>query len=76
MTGRRPRAHPDVIAAEVDPARDRRRGDCRRVTPKGRGKSSVAIEQDGLPGREAVDAVKQFWWERFDQLTELLGNEG
>jgi hypothetical protein len=41
-------------------------------TAKGGGKSSVAVEQDKLPSREAAAEVKRFWTERFDALGEVL----
>ena len=39
---------------------------------KGTGKSSVAVEQDRLPTREAAEGVKRFWAERFAELGEVL----
>jgi hypothetical protein len=39
---------------------------------KGKGKSSVALEQARLPDRETADALKQRWTERLDALREEL----
>ena len=41
-------------------------------TPKGRSKSSVAIQHPKLPDRETADRLKQYWTERFDALSEAL----
>ena len=41
-------------------------------SPKGSGKSSVAIEQARLPDRETSERVKQRWGERLDALREEL----
>jgi uncharacterized protein YndB with AHSA1/START domain len=45
-------------------------------TPKGAGRSSVAIEQLKLPSREAAAQVKEEWAARFDALQALLANAG
>jgi hypothetical protein len=39
---------------------------------KGEARSSVAIEHQGLSGRDAVDAVKKTWSDAFDRLSGLL----
>jgi hypothetical protein len=39
---------------------------------KGKGKSSVALEQARLPDRDRADRVKQFWSERLDALGQEL----
>jgi hypothetical protein len=39
---------------------------------KGDGKSSVSVEQQKLPSREATDAFKKEWTRRFDALADLL----
>jgi hypothetical protein len=39
---------------------------------KGRGKSSVAIEQAKLPDRETADRLKLYWTAKLDALGELL----
>jgi hypothetical protein len=41
-------------------------------TSKGKGKSSVALEQARLPDREAAEVLKQRWFERLDALAESL----
>lgn len=41
-------------------------------TPKGDGKSSVAIEHTGLASREDAEARKLYWGERLTALAELL----
>jgi hypothetical protein len=40
---------------------------------KGKGKSSVALEQARLPDRESADRLKQRWSDRLDALGEVLG---
>ncbi len=42
-------------------------------TPKGRSKSSVAVQHGGLPSRAAADARKAYWAERLDALKDALG---
>jgi hypothetical protein len=41
-------------------------------TRKAAGKSVAAVDEDKLPSKEAVDAVKKYWGERFDDLTAVL----
>ena len=41
-------------------------------TSKGKGRSSVALEQARLPDRATADALKQRWSERLDALGETL----
>jgi len=40
--------------------------------PKGKTKSSVAVQHTKLPDRETADRLKQYWSERFDALSEAL----
>jgi len=40
--------------------------------PKGKGKSSVAVQHAKLPDRETANRIKQFWTERLDALGEGL----
>jgi len=40
---------------------------------KGKTKSSVAVQHTKLPDRDTANRLKQFWSERFDSLSELLG---
>ena len=40
--------------------------------PKGKGKSSVAVQQDKLPDRETAQRLKEFWTERLEKLGEVL----
>jgi hypothetical protein len=40
--------------------------------PKGKGKSSVAVQHTKLPNRETADRLKRYWAERFDALSETL----
>ena len=40
--------------------------------PKGESKSTVAVEHQKLPDKEAADAMKNAWAEHFDGLAELL----
>lgn len=40
---------------------------------KGAGKSSVAVQHQKLPDKAASSYMKQWWSERLDALTELLG---
>jgi len=40
--------------------------------PKGKGKSSVAVQHPKLPDRETANRLKQFWTERFEALAEVL----
>ena len=41
--------------------------------PKGKERSSVAVQHTKLPDRETADRLKQYWAERFDALSEALG---
>ena len=41
-------------------------------TPRGAAKSAVSIDEGKLPSKEAAEAVKQYWSERFDELQVLL----
>lgn len=41
--------------------------------PKGKTKTSVAVQHTKLPDRETADRLKQYWSERFDALSEALG---
>jgi hypothetical protein len=41
--------------------------------PKGKSKSSVAIQHTKLSDRETADNLKKYWTERLDALGELLG---
>ena len=41
-------------------------------TPKGRTKSSVAVQHTKLPDRTAVEGLKRFWGERLTALGEVL----
>jgi hypothetical protein len=40
---------------------------------KGKSKSSVAVQHTKLPNRESANRLKQYWSERFDSLSEVLG---
>jgi uncharacterized protein YndB with AHSA1/START domain len=40
--------------------------------PKGKGKSSVAVQHTKLPDRATSDRLKQFWSERLDALKRVL----
>jgi len=40
--------------------------------PKGKTKSSVAVQHTKLPDRETADRLKQYWSERFEALSEAL----
>ncbi|MFN2602209.1 MAG: SRPBCC domain-containing protein [Gemmatimonadaceae bacterium] len=40
---------------------------------KGTTKSSVAVQHTKLPDRDTANRVKQYWSERFDSLSEVLG---
>jgi hypothetical protein len=40
--------------------------------PKGKTKSSVAVQHTKLPDRETAERLKQYWAERFDALSEAL----
>jgi uncharacterized protein YndB with AHSA1/START domain len=40
--------------------------------PKGAGKSVAAVQHEKLPDRQAADAMKKGWGERFDTLSDLL----
>jgi uncharacterized protein YndB with AHSA1/START domain len=44
-------------------------------TPKGGGKSAVAVAHDKLPDRETANRIKQYWSERFDALRDVLASE-
>ena len=41
--------------------------------PKGKTKSSVAVQHTKLPDRETAERLKKYWTERFDALSETLG---
>jgi hypothetical protein len=41
-------------------------------TPKGKGKSLVAVQHTKLPDRATSDRMKQFWSERLDALKPVL----
>jgi hypothetical protein len=41
-------------------------------TSRGPNKSAVAIDEGKLPSKEAAEAVKQYWAERFDELQVVL----
>jgi hypothetical protein len=41
-------------------------------TKRGAGKSAVSIDEGNLPSKEAAEAVKQYWTERFDDLQAAL----
>jgi hypothetical protein len=40
--------------------------------PKGKAKSSVAVQHTKLPDRETANRLKQYWAERFDALSDAL----
>jgi hypothetical protein len=40
--------------------------------PKGKGKSSVAVQHTKLPSRDAADRFRKYWSDRLDALAELL----
>ena len=40
--------------------------------PKGKSKSSVAVQHTKLPDRNTADRLKQYWSERFDALRDVL----
>jgi uncharacterized protein YndB with AHSA1/START domain len=42
--------------------------------PKGKTKSSVAVQHTKLPDRDTANRLKQYWSERFDNLNDVLGN--
>jgi hypothetical protein len=41
--------------------------------PKGKDKSSVAVQHAKLPDRETANSIKQYWTEKFDSLADVLG---
>lgn len=41
-------------------------------TPKGKSKSSVAVQHTKLPDKETADRMKEYWSERLDTLDEVL----
>lgn len=41
-------------------------------SPKGRAKSSVAVQHTKLPNRDTAERLKQYWSERLDALGEAL----
>jgi hypothetical protein len=41
--------------------------------PKGKDKSSVAVQHAKLPDRETANTIKQYWTERFESLADVLG---
>lgn len=43
-------------------------------TKRGAAKSAVAIDEGGLPSKEAAEAVKQYWSDRFDDLEVVLSD--
>jgi hypothetical protein len=43
--------------------------------PKGTAKSSVAVAHTKLASREAASALKQYWSDRFDRLSEALSHQ-
>ena len=43
-------------------------------TKRGPSKSAVAIDEGKLPSREAAEAVKQYWSDRFDDLQVVLSD--
>jgi hypothetical protein len=43
-------------------------------TPKGPGKSSVAVQHSKLPDRTAVEGLKRYWAEKLDALGEVLNS--
>jgi len=40
--------------------------------PKGKSKSSVAVQHTKLPDRKTADGLKQYWSERLDALGKAL----
>lgn len=40
---------------------------------KGKEKSSVAVQHTKLPDRDTANRLKQYWAERFDSLSDVLG---
>jgi hypothetical protein len=43
-------------------------------TKRGPAKSAVTIDEGKLPSKEAAEAVKQYWSDRFDDLEVVLGD--
>jgi hypothetical protein len=43
--------------------------------PKGKTKSSVAVQHTKLPDRATADSLKQYWSERFDALSDVLAEQ-
>jgi hypothetical protein len=43
-------------------------------TKRGAAKSAVAIDEGNLPSKEAAEAVKQYWTDRFDDLEVVLSD--
>lgn len=43
--------------------------------PKGKGKSSVAVQHTKLPDRETADRLKQLWAERMEELRKVVDDE-
>lgn len=43
--------------------------------PKGKSKSSVAVQHTKLPDREAADRLKKYWSDRFDALSYVLSED-
>lgn len=41
-------------------------------TPKGKSKSSVAVQHTKLPDRETAERLRKYWTDRFDALGEVL----
>jgi hypothetical protein len=44
-------------------------------TPKGKSKSSVAVQHTKLPDRDTADRLKEYWSERLDVLGEVLAGK-
>lgn len=44
-------------------------------TPKGKGKSAVAVSQAKLPDRETAERQKKYWSDKLDALGEVLATE-
>lgn len=45
-------------------------------TPKGAGRSAVAVQHTKVADRETADRLKQYWEERLDALAEYLASRG
>ena len=44
-----------------------------QFSAKGASKSAVAVSQSGVPDRDSVDRLKEYWSKRLDALGEVLG---